>query len=306
MELRQLEYFQELCRTRSFTKAAENLCVSQPSISKALQQLEQELGVTLLNRAQKPFSLTVKGQFFYERVSSILLALRDTVEEVSRPAAGFRCTVNIGLSPWTGLQFKRMLFSDQWAPPRHLIYNLVERSGPEIYRLLLQNVLSLGLVINVDRPRGLRFIPLETQEVCCALPVASPLAQKSRLRFADLAGESFAMNLESPDDSSLAKLVADGCRAAGYLPKVSVSLQQFLPTSDVARSLIQNGYGIMFGPARAVQELEGVAVRPMDPPLTVEIGIAWAAQRMLSAEEAAIVEYIQSAYPEYLQAIADA
>lgn len=114
---------------------------------------------------------------------------------------------------------------------------------------------------------------------------------------------SFAMNLESPDDSSLAKLVADGCRAAGYLPKVSVSLQQFLPTSDVARSLIQNGYGIMFGPARAVQELEGVAVRPMDPPLTVEVGIAWAAQRILSAEEAAIVEYIQSAYPEYLHSI---
>lgn len=303
MELRQLEYFLELCRTRSFTKAAENLCVSQPSITKAIQQLEQELGVTLVNRAQKPFSLTMKGQFFYDRVSAIMQALTETVEEVSRPAARFRCTVNIGLSPWTGLQLKRMLFSEAWAPPRHLVYNLVERSGPEIYRMLLQNTLNLGLVINVDQPQGLHFIPLETQEVFCVLPRTSPLAQKPQLTFADLAEESFAMNLESPDDSSLAKLIASGCRAAGYLPKVSVSLQQFLPNSDVARSLIQNGYGIMFGPARAVQELEGVAVRPMDPPLTVEVGIAWQARRMLSAEEKAIVDYIQTAYPRYLQSI---
>lgn len=306
MELRQLEYFLELCRTRSFTKAAENLCVSQPSISKALQQLEQELGTTLINRAQKPLSLTVKGQYFYDRISSILQALNEAIDEVSRPAAGFRCTVNIGLSPWTGLQFKRMLFSEHWAPPKHLIYNLIERSGPEVYRMLLQNTLSLGLVMNVDRPKGLRFIPLETQDVFCALPLNSPLAQKSRLTFADLAGESFAMNLEAPDDSSLAKVVADGCRAAGYLPKVSVSLQQFLPTSDVARSLIQNGYGIMFGPARDVRELEGVAVRPMDLPLRVEVGIAWPAQRTLSAEERAIIDYIQAVYPSYLQSIASA
>ena len=301
MELRQLEYFLELGRTRSFTKAAQNLSVSQPSITKAVQQLEQELGVTLFDRNQKPIAMTPRGQLFFERVSAILQSLQAAAEEVSRLSEQVRCPVRIGLSPWSGYRLKEMLADKAWAPPRHLLYNLAERSGPEVFRMLQTGALDLGWVIDVDRPRGLRFLPLETQEICCLLPRTSPLAQRERLTFPELASEAFAMNLEAPEDASVVSLlVARACREAGFMPKVSVNFQQFLPTLEVAQNLIEDGYGIMFGPAQAVQTLPRVAVRSMDPPLTAAVGVAWNSRRILTPDEQSIVDYLRQTYPRFL------
>ena len=127
------EYFLELGRTRSFTKAAQNLSVSQPSITKAVQQLEQELGVTLFDRNQKPIAMTPRGQLFFERVSAILQSLQAAAEEVSRLSEQVRCPVRIGLSPWSGYRLKEMLADKAWAPPRHLLYNLAELSEDSAY-----------------------------------------------------------------------------------------------------------------------------------------------------------------------------
>ena len=78
--------------------------------------------------------------------------------------------------------------------------------------------------------------------VCLCLTVSllpavrtSPLAQRERLTFPELASEAFAMNLEAPEGASVVSLlVARACREAGFMPKVSVNLQQFLPTPEVA------------------------------------------------------------------------
>ena len=66
MDLRQLEYFAELCRVRNYTKVSENLHVAQPSITKAVRQLEDELGIQLVDRSQRPQGLTEAGQRFDE------------------------------------------------------------------------------------------------------------------------------------------------------------------------------------------------------------------------------------------------
>ena len=244
--------------------------------------------------------MTPRGQLFFERVSAILQSLQAAAEEVSRLSEQVRCPVRIGLSPWSGFLFKQMLADRAWAPPRRLLYNCAERSGPEVVQMLQRGALDLGWVINVDLPKNLRFLPLETQEIFCLFSQTSPLAQRERLRFRDLAGERFAMNLESPEDSLVSTLVARACREAGFLPQVSVSLQQFLPTPEVAQNLIEDGYGIMFGPSRAVQALPRVAARPMDPPLTVAVGVAWNSRRVLTPDEQSIVDYLRQTYPRFL------
>ena len=66
MDLSQLEYFAELCRVRNYTKASENLHVAQPSITQAVRQLEDELGIQLVDRSQRPLGLTEAGQRFDE------------------------------------------------------------------------------------------------------------------------------------------------------------------------------------------------------------------------------------------------
>lgn len=301
MELRQLEYFLELCKVRSFTRAADNLRVSQPSITKAIRQLEQELGVPLFDRTQKPITVTPKGLYFYERVCAVLEDLNAAVAEVSRMGGGHRRTVNIGLSPWTGRLLKTMLTDPQWCPPPTLLYNLVERPGPELFTMVQEEQLSFALVMNLDLPRELSFVALEQQEIYCILPSDHPLTGLDRLQLSQLEQESFAMNLDAPNSSSLTKLIARQCRLAGFVPKVSVSLQQYLPEQCVAENLIRNGYGIMFAPVYGAREMQSVAIRPLSPPLMAEVGLCWKTGRRRTAEEDALVQHLTKQYPRYRQ-----
>lgn len=72
MEFRQLEYFIAVCRHKSFTRASEVLFVSQPAITNAINNLENELGIKLFNRTKRSVDLTAEGQTFYRHVSVVL------------------------------------------------------------------------------------------------------------------------------------------------------------------------------------------------------------------------------------------
>lgn len=72
MELRHLRYFVTVVEEQSITKAAEKLCIAQPPLSRQIQKLEEELGITLFERGSRPIKMTEAGQFFYEHAVQIL------------------------------------------------------------------------------------------------------------------------------------------------------------------------------------------------------------------------------------------
>ena len=76
MELRQLRYFTEVASERSFSRAAEKLNIAQPPLSRQVQQLEEELGVRLLDRA-RPMTLTPSGRYFFEEAGQLLQRLEE-------------------------------------------------------------------------------------------------------------------------------------------------------------------------------------------------------------------------------------
>ena len=72
MELRHLRYFVTVVEEQSITKAAEKLCIAQPPLSRQIQKLEEELGITLFERGSRPVKATEAGMFFYEHAVQIL------------------------------------------------------------------------------------------------------------------------------------------------------------------------------------------------------------------------------------------
>lgn len=82
MTLKQLEYFLAVCKYENITRAAENLHVSQPSITTSIKNLEEYLGVALIDRSSKKISITEEGKLLAKRAVKILKSVEDASEEI--------------------------------------------------------------------------------------------------------------------------------------------------------------------------------------------------------------------------------
>src|SRR5580658_11136652 len=96
MELRHLRYFVAIGEELNFTRAAERLRIAQPPLSQQIRQLEQELGVTLLQRNSRPVRLTEAGELLLARARALLAELEITVADVRRIGRGQAGKLNIG------------------------------------------------------------------------------------------------------------------------------------------------------------------------------------------------------------------
>ena len=100
MDFRHLKYFVAVAQERSFTRAAERLYISQPPLSRQIQQLEEELGLKLLDREARPLALTEAGRFFHGRAVRMLEQLDETIAMTRRLSQVDRRLV-IGFVPST-------------------------------------------------------------------------------------------------------------------------------------------------------------------------------------------------------------
>ena len=107
MELLQLRYFRDAAEMENFSKAAEKNLVPQPSISKTISKLEQELGVRLFDRNGKKISLNTNGRYFYEKVNLALTQLDDGINHFKTPLQ-----TNISIYIQAGNRFISMLTAD--------------------------------------------------------------------------------------------------------------------------------------------------------------------------------------------------
>ncbi len=96
MDLRQLRYFVAVARERNFTRAAEQLHIAQPPLSRQIQQMEQELGVQLLVRSSRPIRLTDAGRLFYEEAQQVLGRVEQMKDAARRIGHGQRRVISIG------------------------------------------------------------------------------------------------------------------------------------------------------------------------------------------------------------------
>ncbi len=97
MLLRQLKYFITVVECNSFTHAAEQCYISQPAISQQIQALERDLGVQLIRREKRKFSLTPSGEYFYRHGKELLTEIERICRETLRLSQGHESQLPIGL-----------------------------------------------------------------------------------------------------------------------------------------------------------------------------------------------------------------
>ncbi|WKX70197.1 LysR family transcriptional regulator [Streptomyces sp. XD-27] len=255
MDLLALRYFQAVARREHISRAAEELRVAQPSVSRTISRLEAELGVPLFDRTGRQVRLNRYGAAFLRRVDRALAELDDGRRELADAAGLDHGAVAVAaetLLPLTGA-----LAALRAAHPG-IGVRLFQAEREEMARRLQAREVDFCLAsqpLPLPGP-ALREIVLVREEVLLAVPGAHPLARRKRVAIADLAGEPFITTQRGNWQRALLdRLFA----AEGIRPVITCEGDE----PGAVHDLIRAGLGIGLLPAMARQHVRG------------EVGVAW-------------------------------
>jgi DNA-binding transcriptional LysR family regulator len=287
MELRHLRYFVAVAEALSFTKAAESLRTAQPSLTRQIRALEEELGVRLLHRTKQQVSLTDEGRSFLVDAKRLLTLADEIVESVRRLSRHEVSALNVGyvtnlfydLLPITLASF-RTLFPT-------VSINLFDMSCGDQLRALEDGKLDLGFV-GLHAPiemRSLHLRVIASYKTIVALPKDTLLARKSIVDLKDLA-PMFFIGMSETSYPSYRDWLTKTCERVGFTPKV-------LQDVELERTMIQavaSGLGVALVPSQ-IKKLphENVIFRPLNPSVATEGCIAWKSEN----PSAALKAYVQ-------------
>ena len=246
MDFRHFKYFVAVAEERSFTRAAERLHISQPPLSRQIQQLEDEVGVQLLERDARPLRLTVAGQVFYERAVRLIEQVNETITMTRRATQRDRRLV-IGFVPSTMYgalpRLARMFRAAR--PQTELV--LVEKISIEQNDALNAGQIDVGFGrLRLDDPRIKREV-LREERLVLAIPTEHPLANASTpLSLVEAAPYPLLVYPRSPRPG-YADQVLSIFRDKGVEPIEVHEVQEM----QTALGLVASGMGLCVVPASA-------------------------------------------------------
>ena len=186
MNLDHLRYFVKLAEVRHYTRAAEQLCISQPSLSHAINQLESELGVPLFERTGRNTTLTRFGEEFLECAQRSLGALDVGIDSLQRSAKG-EGIVRLGFLRTLGVEYIPKLTADFLAadPDCGIQFSFHSGLSGGLIDGLLQRKFDLVFCSEPDPSLGLAAVPVMSQELVMIVPKNHPLADRKSVDLAD-------------------------------------------------------------------------------------------------------------------------
>jgi DNA-binding transcriptional LysR family regulator len=287
MELRHLRYFVAVAEALSFTRAAENLHLAQPSLTRQIKDLEGEIRVRLFDRSGKRISLTQEGEAFLPDARRLLAECTQSVQSVQRLSQGEAGQLNIGyvanvyrdLLPATLGAFRK-------ACP-HTALNLFDMTPAEQSIALDERKIDLGFVCFRARPHsnGLQWVCVGHDVITVAVAARNPLAKKAKIDLKDLEPMFFIGMSEKAYPGSNEWLI-DVCSKAGFTPRI-------LQDADREPAVI-NFVAAGLGVALLTEQIkrlphEGVVFRPLRQHLTTD---SWAVWKVSNSSDC-LKKYIQ-------------
>ena len=183
MKINQMEYFAQVCRLGTITRAAKELHVSQPSVTAAIHEMEKELGVSLFYRRNNKLYLTEEGNFVLDRVVDIL----KDVERLDRDLKGFVGTKNLirlGVPLQIGACLLPLLFGKFRKMNPEVKLEIQESGAMDIVRSLLEDQLDMAIVsVDISRQWDVSWTPLYQSEFCFCVAAGHPQSSLDSITF---------------------------------------------------------------------------------------------------------------------------
>lgn len=270
-DLRLLSAFVALAEEQHFRRAAERLHLTQPVLSRHLQQLEREVGVRLLERTTRRVELTDAGRVFLDASRQLLHDAERAAVRAQRAAHGEIGWLTLGFVDSAAFALLPALLRELAEARPELTVRLRELST-EPQLVALREDVDVGVLREVDTAEGLVVRPLVTEPLCAALPSGHPLAERDGLRLAELADEPFVL-FPRPQVPRVHDHLLAICDTAGFRPRIRAHALQY----TTLLALVSAGQGVALVPtaARAIRRPDVAMVPLTDRHATSQLSLGW-------------------------------
>lgn len=268
MELRLLKYFLAVVHEENISRAAEALCITQPTLSRQIAQLEEELGARLFERGKR-LSLTEAGMMLKRRAEE-LVALEEKIKEEFSARKEVSGVISFGCG---GLNsFRELARAMEGFKKLHpnISYNLYANSAEYVMERLEQGLLDFGLIVEPTDVSKFDYVRLKTRDRWGVFMNAkNPLAKKERIEPGDLLGQSFSLSGRLSMQSEISAWFG------GDLSKLDIFATHNLATN--VSMLVESGTVMSIGVEGAVDlyDHEKFAFRPLYPEVISTSVLVW-------------------------------
>ncbi|ENX13064.1 hypothetical protein F895_02792 [Acinetobacter sp. CIP 64.2] len=274
LSFKSLQCFVTLVKTKSFTRTAEVLCLTQPTISKILQQLEQQLQVQLLVKPEhgrkRQLELTEIGKRIYQHAVELLQAEQNIFLEIENYQQLKTGTLKLGVPPLGAQLLTTALFDyhQQW-PKIELSF--LEVGSRAIELALHNNELDVGVLLQPFDPQIFDSIELCNYPLMVVLRRDAIWASRKKITLEELRHQSFLM---FPENFSLNRIILDACQQHGFYPSIACRTSQWNLLAD----MVLQRMGIALLPKYYTDMLDSklFAAIPLEKPnIQWHLAMAW-------------------------------
>ncbi len=283
MELRVLNYFLAVAREENFTKAAGQLHLTQPTLSRQIADLEQELGVKLFVRSNHNIILTEDGMILKRRAQEILSLADKTKRDFLQKDEALSGTISIGSGEFRSTEYLAKIIAEFRRKYSNVKYEIYSGNANNIRDYIERGLLDIGLMSEPVDMRKYNFVNMPIKEQWGVFaPNDSPLYEKESITPEDLKGMSIVTATGDFNQSRIGKWLGD------YREQVEIAATANLPYNEAV--LAKENIGIMLS-INLNCTYENLRFIPLRPALEVSTVLAWKKEQIFSATTSAFIDF---------------
>ncbi|MFP3393102.1 cidABC operon transcriptional activator CidR [Brevibacillus sp. SIMBA_040] len=278
MDIRHLQYFLEVARHNSFTKAAESLYITQPTISKMVRNLEEELGVELFERLGKRVVLTDAGWVLYSQADVMVKSFDNMTVHIHELMELKKGRIRIGLPPMVGANFFPRVIGKFCEQYPGIVLELLEVGSKKVEADVASGMLDSGVVLLPIDEEVFESYSFVNEEIQVVVHPTHRLAAKQKVFLAELVDERFLLFHE---DFALHSRIIDECVRVGFHPQVIYKSSQW----DFLSEMVAANIGITLLPETICSELDPDRFHVLslvNPEIKWHLGMVWRKNAYLS------------------------
>lgn len=293
MDIRDITYFLEIAEHENISKAAAELNISQPPLSRQLKKLEEELGVQLFTRDNGRLRLTDAGYFFKQRAQEVISLVEKTKNQIDENYNGISGKIRIGTIET--LSAEKL---PKWIAQFHEIYpdityQIVNNNSDQIIRMVDKGLLDIGIVREPVNSQYYERIRLQEDSWIAYIPNTNPLSQKNRATIEIELSELKDECLIVPSRGIHEKQIKAWFEMIGAEPKVVCWYSSLVN----GMALVKNGLGTMLCPksAQSILDYSCATVKEIvNPTMTTGSVIVWKNFHNLNESTRKFIEFIKT------------